>query len=107
MVILASNLKGNIDTAFLRRFQSVIYFPQPEAKDRLDIWQWLVPKQISIEGSLDLEDVFRRYDLSGGSILNILQYCLIQAAARKSEVIQGNDIQKAIAIEYRKEGKNA
>ena len=28
LVILASNLKGNIDAAFLRRFQSVIYFPR-------------------------------------------------------------------------------
>ena len=60
-----------------------------------------------MDPNLDLEDLFRKYELSGGSILNVLQYCLIRTAERKSKIIAGNDIQAAIAIEYRKEGKNA
>ena len=107
LVILASNLKGNIDTAFLRRFQSVIYFPRPEAMHRLKIWNKLVPAKLSVDSRIDLEDVFRKYELSGGSIVNILQYCLIRTAAKDSRVIEGNDILAAIAEEYRKEGKTA
>ena len=107
LVILASNLKSNIDAAFLRRFQSVVYFPRPEAKDRLAIWNKLLPEAVDVDRNCDLEGVFRRYELSGGSIVNVLQYCLIRAAERKSTRIECDDIQTAIAIEYRKEGKNA
>ncbi len=34
-VIFATNLKGNIDQAFARRFQSLVYFPMPDAEQRL------------------------------------------------------------------------
>ena len=107
LVILASNLKGNIDTAFLRRFQSVIYFPQPEAKSRFEIWNKLVPDAVCVDESVDLEDLFRKYELSGGSIVNILQYCLIRAASRDSNLIEGDDIHAAVVAEYRKEGRSA
>ena len=39
MVILASNLKDNFDEAFLRRFQSIIYFPLPNKEERLRLWK--------------------------------------------------------------------
>ena len=107
LVILASNLKGNIDAAFMRRFQSVIYFPQPDSENRLAIWNKLVPEGISFDADVDLDDVFRQYELSGGSIVNVLQYCLIRAAARASKMITAEDIQHAVRIEYRKEGRNA
>ncbi len=107
LVILASNLKGNIDTAFLRRFQSVIYFPRPEAKDRLEIWKKMVPDGVYTDKNVELEDVFRKYELSGGSIVNILQFCLIRVAARKSDIIKRDDILAAVVTEYRKEGRTA
>ncbi len=39
VVILASNLKGNIDDAFARRFQSMIHFPMPGPEERLRLWR--------------------------------------------------------------------
>ncbi len=105
LVILASNLKGNIDTAFLRRFQSVVYFPRPEANERLEIWNKIVPDDVSIDNDVDLEDIFRRYEISGGNIVNVLQYCLIRAAARKSATITNEDILAAVGTEYQKEGR--
>jgi len=38
IVILASNLKSNIDEAFSRRFQNAIYFPLPEPEERMKLW---------------------------------------------------------------------
>jgi SpoVK/Ycf46/Vps4 family AAA+-type ATPase len=38
MTILASNLKGNMDEAFSRRFQSVVYFGMPSAAERYLLW---------------------------------------------------------------------
>jgi hypothetical protein len=39
IVLLASNLKANIDAAFLRRIRHVVEFPKPDAEARLRIWQ--------------------------------------------------------------------
>ena len=40
VVILASNLKGNIDDAFARRFQSMIYFPMPRPRGAAAAVEW-------------------------------------------------------------------
>jgi SpoVK/Ycf46/Vps4 family AAA+-type ATPase len=45
LVILASNFKANIDEAFIRRFQSVIYFPLPGPEERFGIWQKAFPQR--------------------------------------------------------------
>jgi len=42
VVLLASNLKGNIDSAFLRRMRHVLDFPKPSVTARERIWQQVV-----------------------------------------------------------------
>ena len=37
IIILATNLRSNIDEAFSRRFQSVVYFPMPTPELRLSL----------------------------------------------------------------------
>ena len=49
LVILASNFKSNIDTAFTRRFQSMIEFELPTNKERLALWQNNLPKHIALQ----------------------------------------------------------
>ena len=67
VIILASNLKGNIDAAFARRFQAMVYFPMPDAAARLRLWQMAFadPRGKLAEG-VPLEALARRYELSGG-----------------------------------------
>ena len=43
LVILATNMKNNIDDAFLRRFNSVVKFPFPDVESRARIWQLFLP----------------------------------------------------------------
>ena len=38
VVILATNLKANVDEAFARRFQAMIHFPMPSPKEREMLW---------------------------------------------------------------------
>ncbi|MFZ0548662.1 MAG: ATP-binding protein, partial [Candidatus Promineifilaceae bacterium] len=45
VVILATNLRGNLDEAFTRRLSFLVEFPFPEAADRERIWQVTVPKE--------------------------------------------------------------
>ena len=46
LIILASNLKNNMDDAFSRRFHSTIYFPIPGPSERLQIWQNAFPENV-------------------------------------------------------------
>ena len=80
VVILASNLKGNIDQAFTRRFQSIVYFKMPEAKDRLQLWEKAFGNNIDLDHEIKLDEIAQNYEISGGSIVNILKYCVTKAA---------------------------
>src|SRR5699024_10733916 len=79
MVILATNLKSNIDEAFTRRFQSVIYFPVPGKEERFELWKNAFPKQITLHDSVDLEQLADQYELTGASIMNVVRYCSLMA----------------------------
>ena len=44
LIILATNMKNNIDDAFIRRFNSVLKFPVPNSDERKKIWKKLFPE---------------------------------------------------------------
>jgi hypothetical protein len=106
VVILASNLKGNLDEAFSRRFQSMIYFPVPDNEQRLMLWQNAFQDKLKLEAKVDLRAIAENHIISGGSITNVLRYCAIKAIQRDSHDIQLRDIENGIRKEQRKEGKS-
>jgi ATP-dependent 26S proteasome regulatory subunit len=69
-VILATNLRKNMDDAFVRRIQFTIEFPFPALDQRLAIWQQVWPENMPRQ-SLDLDFMARRFELTGGNIRNI------------------------------------
>ncbi|GAA4400514.1 hypothetical protein GCM10023187_13790 [Nibrella viscosa] len=105
IVILASNFKQNIDEAFLRRFQSVIYFPMPGISERLQLWQKAFPEQVILEETIQLSQIAGKYDLSGSNIMNIVQYCCLQTLAAGARTITLENLLKGVDREYHKEGK--
>ena len=107
MVILASNLRGNIDEAFSRRFQSIVYFPMPDAAQRLRLWRALAPRTPRIGADVDLEAIAERHELSGGAIVNVLRSAVLQAAGGGSECIEAEHLEHALAKELSKEGRTA
>ena len=105
LVILASNLKGNIDPAFSRRFQTILHFPMPEASARLKIWENAFSYTGLLSKDVDLKEVAEKYVLSGGAIMNVLQYCAIRAAAKEKPSVDRKDLLNGIQRELLKEGK--
>jgi SpoVK/Ycf46/Vps4 family AAA+-type ATPase len=71
MAILATNLRKNIDEAFVRRMHFVVEFPFPSAGDRLRIWQSVLPEDAPRASDLDLEFLAESFELSGGNLKNI------------------------------------
>ena len=75
ILVATTNLAGNMDKAFERRFLYKIKFEKPTLEARMNIWQTMMP-------SLD-EDVTRtlatKYDFSGGQIENIARHYAINS----------------------------
>jgi DNA polymerase III delta prime subunit len=107
LVILASNFKSNIDEAFIRRFQLVIYFPLPTAGERLQLWQKTLPSNVGIKlpSESDLSSIARKYEITGAGIVNVIQYCCLESLSKKSNEISVDQIKAGIEREYQKEGK--
>lgn len=105
LVILATNLKNNIDSAFLRRFQSIVYFPLPKAEERQQLWTKAFSETIPADTNLMLHEVAKKYELSGSLIINIVSHCTLRALNEKSKVITSAMLQDGIARELAKEGR--
>ncbi len=105
LVILASNLKNNLDDAFMRRFQTTIHFPIPKADDRLKLWENGFPTKARLEDRINLNDIARQFELAGGSIINVVQHSSLMALKRGDGTIHLEDIMEGIRREYHKVGR--
>ncbi|MCP4701289.1 MAG: ATP-binding protein [Gammaproteobacteria bacterium] len=106
IAILASNQRENIDAAFARRFESMIYFPIPRPEERLRLWQQGFSPQTQLEDSLDLETIACKHQFAGGAIMNVIHYASLQALKKGSTAIASEDVLQGIRREYAKEGKH-
>ena len=105
LVILASNFKNNIDDAFLRRFHSIIHFPLPLFPERLKIWQNAFPSNATMAGDIELSLIAKKYELTGSAIMNVVQYCCLQALSKNTGLIDQETLLSGIQKEYLKEGR--
>ncbi len=105
VVILATNLKGNIDEAFARRFQSILYFPMPGPAQRLQLWEKIFGDTLILADDVDLPHLAQQYELSGGSIVNVVRYCALAALRREPAVVWQVDVLEGVRRELRKGGK--
>jgi len=105
VVILASNLATNLDEAFKRRFQAVVSFPMPGPVERRRLWaSSFSPCSILGEG-LDLDELARDYELSGGAIMNVVRYASLMALDSGTQTIRRDDVLTGVRRELRKDGK--
>lgn len=105
LVILASNMKSNIDSAFTRRFNAIIEFEIPSTQERLILWQKNIPKNVRLDDQIKLEEIARKYEVNGANIVNIIHYACLKTIEKKSKTISFSDLLNGIQKEYLKEGK--
>lgn len=98
-VILATNLKSNIDEAFSRRFQSIIYFPIPSEELRAELWRSMLPKDWLGDDAEELIATAAKSELSGGSIANVVRRCAVQLVNKPLNKVDKNVILTALNIE--------
>ena len=105
IVIMASNLKSNIDEAFSRRFQSTVYFPMPEPEERLTLWKNIFEKTDVENREENFEYFAENYKLAGGALTNVARYAAISALLDNRKKINKQDLQEGLSKELQKEGK--
>lgn len=106
LIILASNFKNNMDKAFTRRFHSCIKFNNPKHEERMRIWQQNLPEQLHLDG-IDLEQIAKRYELTGSNIMNVIQDVSLKTIALKDPdyKVSLDMLLESIRKEYIKEDK--
>ncbi len=108
ITILATNLRGNIDEAFLRRFESIIYFPMPGPELRRKIWENVLVRKngpATLSEEVDLYALAEQFELSGGGILNVARYASLRAIAGGG-LITRQMLEEGVGREFWKEGRS-
>lgn len=104
IVILATNLRSNIDDAFTRRLQFVVDFPFPDESQRFEIWKVLFPPDVPREENIDFSYFANNFKLSGGSIRNIIVSASFKAAS-ENQPVSTRHLMQSIRRELRKNGR--
>jgi hypothetical protein len=106
IMILASNFKTNIDEAFLRRFHSIVHFPMPNSLERLKLWKQSLPASLHFTDLSRLVELAENYEITGASILNVIQYASLKAVSVGSRSLHYDDLVMGIKRELRKDDKS-
>ena len=93
LIIMATNMRSNIDESFIRRFNSMLRFPFPDEENRSKIWERSLPKDIPWKDEpplppyhhdqvkeANIPEEVKKYELSGGNIVNVIHYAALKAA---------------------------
>jgi AAA+ superfamily predicted ATPase len=106
VVVLASNLRQNIDEAFLRRLHAVVDFPAPDAAARLRIWRGMFPAGLAVPPEEELVELAAKFPLSGGSVKNVVLDAAFRAlkADPVGLVVTSRALAVSVGREYQKLG---
>jgi hypothetical protein len=104
LVILASNVKDQIDPAFIRRFQVAIHFPRPGIAERRRLWQLALPSTAPLDAELDL-DALARLDMTGAAIVSAARTAALLVADSGAATISMEPVVNAIARQFRREAR--
>ena len=104
MAILTTNLRANVDEAFLRRLDAIVEFSVPEVEDRRRLWERNLPAALPMADDIDTDFLARRFTLSGGNIRNVAVGAAFRAAEGERRVAMA-DLVRETAREYRKLGR--
>lgn len=96
VVILATNRIEHMDEALERRISLIVEFPTPERKERLSIWERLLPKKMPLATDVD-KGALADEKLTGGQIKNVVLAAARLALANNCKEVAKHHFDAAIA----------
>jgi hypothetical protein len=106
VVILTTNLLGNIDTAFRRRIHVMVEFPEPGAPERALLWERVLPPGAPTAGDLSLTDLAERHQLTGAEIRDAAIEAAYLAADGEGAISRAH-LEEGIRRQFAKAGRTA
>lgn len=104
VAILTTNLRQNLDEAFVRRLAFSVHFPFPDAADRASIWRGIWPDALPLDPDIHFDRLARQFKLAGGNIKNIAVAAAF-LAADDDEPVDTSHLLHAARREYQKMGQ--
>ncbi|WP_455756901.1 ATP-binding protein [Sulfurimonas sp.] len=98
MLIATTNLLENIDKAFSRRFNYKIEFKKPDEKQRVELWEMMLPQCAPYDKDLDIK-ALAKYSLTGGQINLIVKNTAYKVAVREEAIFSQKDFVNEISRE--------
>jgi hypothetical protein len=105
LVVLASNLSGNVDEAFARRFEQTLHFPMPRASERVSLWHKALPSKARFASDIVVEDLASQHELTGAMIMNVMRYACVSAIERGESLVRRSDLTVGIRRELAKDNR--
>jgi hypothetical protein len=104
MAILTTNLRTNLDDAFLRRLDVVIDFPLPDEELRRRLWELNLRRGVPTADDIDVGFLAGAFRISGGNIRNVVM-AAAYLAATEARALGMTDLVRATRREYQKLGR--
>jgi ATP-dependent 26S proteasome regulatory subunit len=104
ITILASNLRQNIDAAFLRRMDFLIEFAQPDIPARVQIWEKHLRTRVPLASNVSAQWLAEAFPISGAHIRNAVVAAAFGAAA-DGQALGLRHLAAAMRREFQKLGK--
>jgi SpoVK/Ycf46/Vps4 family AAA+-type ATPase len=104
IVVLATNMRRNMDDAFVRRLNDILEFVEPDERARERIWRGHFPSADLCEADVDVRFLARQFKLTGGSIRNVVLDAAFRAAA-EARRIRMLDLLLSVKAELAKHGR--
>lgn len=104
LAILSTNLRQNIDAAFIRRLEFVVEFDEPGPDERLELWRCHLPGRAPVGEDVDLARLAALYPVVGGLIRNAAVAAAFRAAAEGTDISLDHFV-SAVRREYQKSGR--
>ncbi|MBD8109123.1 ATP-binding protein [Erwinia persicina] len=105
LVILATNNRNHLDSAFNRRFTFITRFTYPDVTLRTQMWQSVWPATLELADDVDFSLLAARSELTGANIRNVALLAAVLAAEENSHQIHQRHIEHAISRELGKMGR--
>lgn len=104
LAVLTTNLRANIDEAFVRRLDAVVEFPMPDAALRRALWERSLTPAVPRGDDLDLDFLADTFTLAGGTI-HAVALSAAYLTAESGRPLSMADLVLCLAREYRKLGR--
>ncbi|MBQ6968592.1 MAG: ATP-binding protein [Lachnospiraceae bacterium] len=101
IVILATNIKGNIDPAFMRRIRYVVHFENPDEDMRREIWKNLLTEDVPHE-DIDVDYLAAQFDDFTGSVIKTVFLNACAFATDNNEILAMKHLIYAVKHELEK-----